>query len=209
MGKHDAGMTQMKQDRREYFRIDDTVRVTVERLSPEQLEERLSRTDQGAVDNFTVMSSLATISSQMAMYMRRIEADSPDVATYLKGLDRKLEVIGRALLSHQDSLITDRVQAVNLSAGGLCLAVAEDYSPGEHVEIRMLLFPSFTGVLTYGTVVSSEDSDDEQKSQGWSRQVRIEFTHIREPEREAIIRHVLRRQGDWLRARQETQDSAG
>lgn len=209
MGKHDAGMTQMKQDRREYFRIDDTVRVTLDRLSPEQLEERLSRTDQGAIDNLTVMSSLAAISSQMAMYMRRIEADSPDVATYLKGLDRKLEVIGRALQSQQNDLTSDKVQAVNLSAGGLCLAVAEDYSPGEFVEIRMLLFPSFTGVLTYGTVVSSEASDEGQQSQGRTRQVRIEFTHIREPEREAIIRHVLRRQGDWLRARQESEESGG
>lgn len=206
MGQQTTEQVNADPDRRQYFRIDDTVRVSIDRLSAEELQERLGRVDRGAVDNFSVMSSLASISSQMATHMRRIEADSPDVAAYLKGLDRKLEVIGRALLSQEEDLVTDKIQAVNLSAGGLCLATAEDFSAGEYVEIRMLLFPSFSGVLTYGTVVSSEPSDQEQRAHGRPNLVRIEFSHIREPERESIIRHVLRRQGDLLRARQERRE---
>ncbi len=209
MGKQIAGQAKTQQDRRQFFRIDDTVRVSLARLTAEQLQDRIERSDHGAIDNFTVMSSLAAISTQMAMHMRRIETDSPDVAAYLKGLDRKLEVIGRAMLSQQEDLLTEKVQAVNLSAGGLCLTTDQDYAAGEHVEIRMLLFPSFTGVLTYGTVISTGPSDEDQQRQGRANMVRIEFTHIREPEREAIIRHVLRRQGDVLRARQEGQQDDG
>ena len=203
MGQRDTGQSKVKPDRRQYFRIDDTIRVTVERLAPEQLRARVARLDEGLTDNFTVLSSLVTLSSQMTSHMRRIEVQSPDVAAYLKGLDRKLELIGRALLSQNEELIADRVQAVNLSAGGLCLATDKDLAAGDPVEIRMLLFPSFNGVLTYGTVVSTEPSEPDQQEHGRPNLVRIEFTHIREPEREAIIRHVLRRQGDVLRARQE------
>jgi hypothetical protein len=69
----------------------------------------------------------------------------------------------------------------------------------------MLLFPSFTGLLIYGTVVDASPPSEAlgEEAGRFEHLVRIEFTHIREQDRELLIRHLLRRQSDQLRDRLE------
>ena len=76
---------------------------------------------------------------------------------------------------------------------------------GALLEIRMLLFPSFTGLMIYGTVVETcqvKEAPDGVMGR-YRHLARIEFTHIREQDREILIRHLLRRQSDQLRDRAE------
>ena len=85
--------------------------------------------------------------------------------------------------------------------------VDEEYEPGAALEIRMLLFPSFTGLMIYGTVVDSEPAREDDESQRFEYLTRIEFTHIRESDRELLIRHLLRRQSLQLREQFEEESS--
>ena len=190
-------------ERRNFFRIDDAVRMSLRRVSPEDLPQRLDRLDHDLAGNFTVMSSLAAITAQMAVGLRRIENRDPDLAAYLRAIDQKIEVIGRAFIAQEPELVAEKAVAVNLSAGGMSVGVAEDFASGTPVEIRMLLFPSFTGLMIYGTVVGSEPAVSETPGLDYRYLVRIEFTHIREHDRELLIRHLLRRQGAQLRGQHD------
>ncbi len=190
-------------ERRQYFRIDDTVRVSLRRVTREEVESSFERMNETNENSFTVMASMAAITSQMTIHLRRIENEMPDVAAYLKGLDRKLEVLGRSLIAQNSTFVSEHGQGVNLSAGGMCLDVGEGYDVHTKVEIRMLLFPSFTGVLTYGEVVDCRELAESQRITDGTHRIRIEFTHIREQDRDTLIRHILRRQGDELRARRK------
>lgn len=192
-------LAETAQDRRNFFRIDDTVRLSVRRVPAEELDNRLDRLEHDLAGNFTVMSSLAAITAQMTVGLRRIENRDPDLAAYLRAIDHKIEVIGRAFIAQEPELAAEKGLPVNLSAGGMCAGVDERYEPGELLEIRMLLFPSFTGLMIYGTVVDSGPAPCEQSSGAFRNLVRIEFTHIREQDRELLIRHLLRRQSDQLR----------
>lgn len=195
------GGIQTPDDRREYFRVNDSVRLHIRKIPEEQLVDLLERLEQNVSGNFTVMSSLAAISSEMAVSMRRIENNDPDVAAYLKALDRKIDVLGKAFIASESDLIAEQAHAVSLSAGGMGMLVNECYQPGDPVEIKMLLFPSFTGVLTYGKVVDcvAAQSPAELPGAGYSHDLRIEFTHMREQDRDILIRHVLRCQSTELR----------
>lgn len=184
-------------DRRSYFRIDDTVRLSLRAVAESEIGERLDRLEQDLAGNFTVMSSLAAITAQMAVGLRRIEARDPDLAAYLRAIDQKIEVIGRAFLAQEPELASERAVAVNLSAGGICVASDDCLETGQLVEIRMLLFPSFTGLMVYGTVVECSEAPAGQD--GGGKLLRIEFSHIREQDRELLIRHLLRRQSAQLR----------
>ena len=193
-------------DRRSYFRIDDTVRLSLRRVESDELQLRLDELEQDLAGNFTVMSSLAAITAQMTVGLRRIENRDPDLAAYLRALDQKIEVIGRAFIVQEPELMADSAIPVNLSAGGMCVGIEEPYEPGTQLEIRMLLFPSFNGLLIYGNVIDcgpAEDDDPLVHDKRYPYRVRIEFTHIRERDRELLIRHLLRRQSDQLRGRQE------
>lgn len=194
-------------DRRNYFRIDDTVRLSVRRVPPEELESRFEQLDHDLVGNFTVMSSLAAITAQMTMGLRRIENRDPDLAAYLRAIDQKIEVIGRAFITQEPEFHAEHAVPANLSAGGMCVGVDEAYEPGATLEIRMLLFPSFTGLMVYGTVIDSDPAREDDESQRFNYLTRIEFTHIRESDRELLIRHLLRRQSLQLRAQHEEESS--
>ncbi len=197
-------------ERRSFFRIDDTIRMTLRRIEPSELPVRLDRLDSDMAGNFTVMSSLAAITAQMAVGLRRIENRDADLAAYLRAIDQKIEVIGRAFVAQEPELMSERVNPVNLSAGGMCVGVDDVYETGTELEIRMLLFPSFHGLLIYGTVVESgpvADDDPLSHDHRYPYRVRIEFTHIRERDRELLIRHLLQRQSNQLRHRQD--DEAG
>ena len=199
--------TKTGKDRRSFFRIDDTVRLSLRRVPPEELEARLDRLEHDLAGNFTVLSSLAAITAQMTAGLRRIENRDQDLAAYLRAIDQKIEVIGRAFIASEPELVAEAAVPVNLSAGGMCAGVDEHYEPGTDIEIRMLLFPSFNGLMIYGTVVECNPANDEESSDGYQHLARIEFSHIREQDRELLIRHLLRRQSDQLRDRQEKEDT--
>ncbi len=183
-------------ERRSYFRVDDQVRLALRKVPPGELDRLLQRLDLDLAGNFTVMSSLAAITAQATVVLRRIENRDPELASYLRAIDQKIEVIGRAFIAQEPELVAQAAVPANLSAGGMCVGVDEPLAPGDAVEIRMLLFPSFTGLMIYGSVVECQPAEEPD---AFSHRVRIEFSHIRERDRELLIRHLLRRQGDQLR----------
>lgn len=196
-------------ERRAYFRVDDAIRLGLRPVPPEELGRLDERLEHDLANSFTVMSSLAAISGEMVVNMRRIENSDPDVAAYLKALDRKIEVLGRALTAGDNDLVEQPAHPVNLSAGGMGVLVDERYEPGQVLEIRMLLFPSFTGILMFGDVIDCEPVTEPDRDSGYSYRMRISFTHMREQDRDLLIRHVLRCQSNELRRRSPSAGPGG
>lgn len=205
---HSHNDKSVARDRRQFFRIDDTVRMQVQPMSTEEVAAGVVNLERGFDGNFTVMSSLAAVTAQMAASMRRIDSRDPDIAAYLRALDQKIEILGRAFLAQESDLVSAEDQTVNLSAGGVSLRLNEPMDVGQGLEIRMLLYPSFTGVLSFGEVVSCIEMSPEEND-GYRYQLRVEFVHMREQDREILIRHVLHRQTELLRARREQAGADG
>jgi hypothetical protein len=196
-------MTEQKErpvedDRREYFRVNDAIRLNIS-LVPEELTDSLwELLEQKVAGGFAVMSSLSGISAEMAISMRRIESNDPDIAAYLKALDRKIDMLGRAFIVQEHELMDEPAHPVSLSAGGMGVLVNDEYRPGQILEIKMLLFPSLTGVVMYAAVVECTPLGEEER-EDYRYRLRLEFTHLREQDRDLLIRHVLRRQSNELR----------
>ena len=95
---------------------------------------------------------------------------------------------------------------VNLSAGGLALDAGESLEAGTEVEIKLLLLPSYTGIVAFGEVVGVEKAEE---NPAYPHRLRINFSHIRDADRDALIRHILRRQGQILRQERERKESTG
>ena len=68
-----------------------------------------------------------------------------------------------------------------------------------------MLMPSNAGILTYGRVIGNEAVEG---SSGADYQVRVDFTHLREEDRDLLIRHVIRKQGDMLRERRIARENS-
>lgn len=185
-------------ERREFFRIDDSIQVSYRIIEPGEQPANLD--DQHLQnDRFTVMTRLQTISQRLSAPLHRIEQRDPDVAEYLRALDDKINLLGQSYLAESSELLGQPSLSVNLSAGGVAMDVAEPLALGDRVEIKLLLLPAYTGVVAYGEVVGVEGSTEGNAA--YPHHVRINFTLIRESDREALIRHIMRRQGEMLRQR--------
>ena len=192
------------QERREFFRIDDRVNLSYQIVSEEELAKRIKALECSPSDGLTVMTRLTSISQQLAATLHRIDQQNPDVADYLKSLDQKLEVLAQTFLSRNSDLVEQPAQMVNLSAGGIAFSVVDEIEQGTPLEVKLLLSPTYTGILTYGRIVSCDPTEDEEDD---SYQVRVDFEHIRDSDRDALIRHILRRQGEHLRREREEREA--
>ncbi|MFC1684635.1 PilZ domain-containing protein [Pseudomonadota bacterium] len=199
----DKGNPVPSKEARRFFRVDDIVHLSYSPVSQEQLVQRLEQQDVDTSTSFTILGELSVLSQQMAAQMHRIESDSPEIAAYLKSLDKKVELLARAFLCQELESDEQTPQRVNISAGGLAVSAKEAIAPGTLVEIKLMLMPAMTGIITYGEIIACEKSGDKEQPY----QVRIDFTYIREADRELLIRHMLRRQGQMLRESREEQDS--
>lgn len=188
-------------ERRNFFRIDDSVSMSYQQITEQELDEHIGNMEMELEGNFTVMGSIASINQNMAGIMHRIEGDEPDIAAYLKAINNKIDILGRALLSTTNDLTEQPAQPVNLSASGMAFYTSNQIDAGAILELRLLLMPSFTGIINFCEVVGCDLVDD--AGDGFGYFTRVNFTHMREKDRDLLIRHVIKRQGEFLRKRRE------
>jgi hypothetical protein len=186
-------------ERRNFFRIDDSVSLSYHAVTQDEIPERMD--GMQLADNFTVMGSIASITQNMAGIMHRIAEDDPDIAAYLKAINTKIDILGRALLSSDNGLTVQPAQPVNLSASGLAFYTSEQLGSGVLLELKLLLQPSYTGIITFGEVVGCDRVDEPVGD--YDHFTRVNFIHMREKDRDLLIRHVLMRQSEVLRRRRE------
>ncbi|MES9858410.1 MAG: PilZ domain-containing protein [Sedimenticola sp.] len=193
------------EDRRQFFRIDDTIHLSYQKIPSEDIHQRLERLEHGLESNFTAVSTIAAITQRMAGTLHQIESVRPTLASYLRALDEKIEVLGRAFLM-QDSDIADQpAYAVNLSATGMAFHAAEPLDRGVMLELRLLLMPSFTGILTYAEVVDCDEIGDESEELPYT--LRVNFSHLRGDDKDILIRHVVKCQSTLLRKQREMREA--
>jgi hypothetical protein len=190
------GQSQNRDERREFFRIDDSIKISFRLLGPESMQPPDQSLQSGGEDSLTIITRLQAISRQMSASLRRIEQRDADVADYLRALDEKITLLAQSFLADESSLTEQPSRSVNLGAGGLAMDSAEPLAMGSRIQIRLLLLPSYIGVVAFGEVVGVEQTTEDPDL---PYRLHINFTHIPEHGRDALIRHILRRQADRLR----------
>ena len=195
----------IEDERRRFFRIEDLIHLTFRVIDETELAYKTELLEKGLVEQFMITSSLAAVTADMSATLRKIEVNDPDVASYLKSLDQKIDMIGRAFMVDEVNTQDNKASAVNLSASGIAFYHEKEIPVGTYLELKMLLMPSNAGVLTYGKVIGN---DPVEGVPGTDIQVRVDFTHLREEDRDLLIRHVIRKQGDMLRERRIARENA-
>jgi hypothetical protein len=182
-------------ERRRYFRIEDEIVLFLRQVTPEQicLDDAL---DSHPLDAFSLSARLDLLTQEARMPLRRIARDQPELAEYLKILERKIELIARALLEKESDMADRSANRVSLSASGLAFDAEIGFERGALLELKMLLPPALVGVIAFGKVVyCSRNPDDAARPY----RVAVDFIGIKEQDRELLIRHVIRKQSNQLR----------
>jgi len=195
----------MSDERREYFRIADEIALDYRLLKDDEVDGLLERMRSRLVDRFTAASSFAATTRQMAHLIHKVQTESPELARCLQAIDQKLNMIAQLFVSEQMALDDQPTRGVSLSAGGVAFRAQHELATGSLLELRMVLFPSMIGILTISRVIHCERMDDGNSKFPW--QVAVEYEHLRETDRELLVRHIMSKETEQLRAQRSENDS--
>lgn len=198
-----------RDERRQFFRIDDSLSLSYRQIPSDRLTAAIECLENEIDSDFTVVSSLAAVSQEMIGTLNKIESSRPEIASYLKSLDRKIDILGRALMAQTTELLNQPAQAVNLSATGISFQVSEFIQPGSTLELKLLLTPSYAGILSFVEVVGCDPAAPEPEQSGQGYNLRTTFVHIRERDRDVLIQHIIQRQSAQIRRARAVREQHG
>ncbi len=183
-------------DRRQFFRLEDEAVLTVRVVSEELHASLAARPEEEWEGDGSVVARIGALTTQTGTILAAIRKSDPDVGHYLAILDKKIDLLARALEGGRHREKAGEGERITIGAGGVDYHAAEALNPGTRLEIDLLFLPSRLHIHAYGTVVDCVRDDAEP-----DRPFRIgaAFTLLSAIQREAIVRHVLARQSALLR----------
>jgi hypothetical protein len=184
-------------ERREYFRIRDQVVLDYQPLDAAEAALVAEEIQRDMPDRFTVVSRFEASSRIMNRLTHTFASKMPDLARYLKSMDDKLNYMARLFVMEAIDLHERIPQVVTLSGGGICFGVDREYTEDTLLELRIVLLPSMTGILSVGKVVHCQQAFPGLSGSPWN--IAVEYRDIREPDRDLLVKHIMNRQTEELR----------
>src|SRR5690606_20604464 len=188
-----GAITDPASNRRSYFRVTDRVSLEVQPLSGDK-PDVASFFELSA--QYQLISEFQLLDSESQALLRGITESDRRLGAYLKLLNRKLDSLCRTLALVNDPIDPASLQDVSLSEGGLSFCSPTNYPVDARLQMKMILLPSFCGLLLTGRVLSSQ-------ADGGAHQLHLEFVDLDDSQRQLLARHILRKQQEARRHRLE------
>ena len=189
-------------ERRQYYRIDDSAIFSYHVLETEQAKEH---TDTGVDAEkvstaFEMIELFGQMNQQMSVALGRISDHSADVATYLKGLDNKIELLAQMYLFKDNQSDLEPRRQINLGAGGLAFGSDEKLKQGTLIAMDMILSTDLLCLHLTGRVIQISN----EKNGDFPYRISVGFVDISDAEVDQVIKHIMRLQAEQLRAKRES-----
>lgn len=186
--------TQDADDRREYYRIEDS--IALEFLPLKQGETADASGVDGASQLFGLLSELHLMDFESQHLLRHIHERDRTLASYLKVINKRIDLLGQAVAQ---SLLRDigPARPVTLSEGGVGFISAHPIETGSRLAIKMVLMPQALGLLLPAVVIHNQLREDGQFDIG------TEFDSLTDAQRQLLARHILQKQAQQRREARE------
>lgn len=179
----------MSDERRRYFRIEDSVSFTITAVDPSEIQAKIDDfwDDQKA---YAVRHQFNHQLEQHLSDFKMIEKNMPELARYLTVLQTQIDSLTSKLLPEQTP-ITASAQKISLSAQGMAYTADQTLPIGDTVELYLKLLPTGQMIKIFAQVVEVESISGEV-SERISEQYRIslDFTHIYESDQELLVKRI-------------------
>ncbi len=187
------------EERRRFFRINDTLGVAWRELNEEELREGNALANK-PTDIYSLLGSLENkISHRLGQY--RIK--DPMAAELFDLINQKLNCMVNQMEAESVMVkkLAHRMQEVNISACGLGFGVDTALSVEQLILLDFVLHPSNAHITCYGRVVSCEAAPEgSAPDSALSHYARIDFYELDEVDQEVLIQHIVKRQGSLIRS---------
>ncbi len=182
-------------DRRQYYRIEDRVPMRLTAIEGCSTAPDMQQLETEIPSSFKLINTLQEIESEASVNLSALQASNPGIVDYLRTLNKRLDLIG-GYIAEQEFTKAQNNESVSLSGNGFRLNNTKAFPIDTILLVEMLLPYKRTGIHCYGRVIECNPEND-----GFS--IAVTYETIREVDREAIIRHVIRQESKLIREAKE------
>lgn len=185
-------------DRREFFRINDTVVVDYKVIEKDNVANVARRIAQATDDDEgNEKAQLRAIQNAFSHLLDQINHHDREMARALRMLDEKINLVAQSIQRYHNPVDPDDLTEANLSGGGIAFMVDQAIEIRGHVELHLQLLPTANTIHALATVISCERLVGAEPDKPYH--LRMVFTHMDEQDRNQLVKHTLNRQAEMLR----------
>ncbi|MGY1446782.1 PilZ domain-containing protein [Pseudomonas chlororaphis] len=188
-----------EEDRREYYRIEDTIALEISPLSAHEAASK--EVLQDASPLFNLLSELHLSEFESQHLLRQVSERDRTLANYLKSMNKRIDLLSQVVAQTVLGKFGEP-QRVILSEGGIEFEHHLSYSAGTHLAVKLLLMPQALGLLLRAKVTHCET-----RSFG-TFEIGTEFEALTDAQRQLLARYILQKQAQERRQAREQNDPA-
>jgi c-di-GMP-binding flagellar brake protein YcgR len=186
-------------DRRQYFRIQNSLFMSYELISENDDKIQAKEVSSRSLRSIHLLKELNSILEENEAFSQTLTETERTTKYYLEALSDKVTDITRYLVKTLGVEYNELLE-VDLSGGGVRFESDTPLSVNQVLRLDLVLVPEYYNLNTIGTVV-----DCKPVGASGNYHIAISFSDIQENDRDAIVRHVFKKQSEQLRQDNQTQ----
>ncbi|PMZ92657.1 MULTISPECIES: PilZ domain-containing protein [unclassified Pseudomonas] len=186
-----------EEDRREYYRIEDTIALEIRPLSA--TEATGQEVLQDASPLFNLLSELHLSEFESQHLLRQISERDRNLAAFLKSQNKRIDLLSQVIAITALGQIGEP-QPVIISEGGIDFQHPSPIAAGARLSVKLVLMPQALGLLLRARVTHCD-----RKGDGYD--VGTEFEHLTDAQRQLLARHILQKQAQERRLARDQLES--
>ncbi|VVN17569.1 hypothetical protein PS645_04130 [Pseudomonas fluorescens] len=186
-----------EEDRREYYRIEDSIALEIRPLSvPEAADQEVL---QDASPLFNLLSELHLSEFESQHLLRQISERDRSIAAFLKSQNKRIDLLSQVIAITVLGQIGEP-QPVIISEGGIEFQYPTPIATGAHLSVKLVLMPQALGLLLRARVTHCDAKGD-----GYD--IGTEFQRPTDAQRQLLARYILQKQAQERRLAREQNDT--
>ncbi len=152
---------------------------------------------------FKMASEIITLDQSALRPLQTLGSVAGQLVDYLHHQAQKIDLLVSYILNQQDSE-AQRYQGTKFGGGGIIFSSVQPFSVGQFIELKIFLNDENCAIYCCGEIISAEATENE------STNYKVVYQHIREEDREILVRCSLHQQSKQLQvlAKQRNDASA-
>lgn len=186
-----------EEDRREYYRIEDTIALEIRPLTA--TEATGQEVLQDASPLFNLLSELHLSEFESQHLLRQISERDRTTAAFLKSQNKRIDLLSQVVALTVLGQI-GAPQPVIISEGGIDFQHPSPIAASARLSVKLVLMPQALGLLLRARVTHCD-----RKGDGYV--VGTEFEHLTDAQRQLLARHILQKQAQERRLARDQLES--
>lgn len=174
-----------EEERREYYRIEDSVALEINLLSSSDETGHQAMRETSAL--FELLSELHIAEFESQHLLRQLDDRDRVVNSLMQSFGKRIELLGRVVAQTTLGKL-GAPQPVIISEGGVQFHSATPYAVDAQLSIKMVLMPQASALMLHAKVTHCHALPDEQFEIG------TEFIDLPDSQRQLLARYILQRQ---------------